>query len=149
MIETMCRPATRADIGVLNDLEGRARRSLVDQRGGQRWLRRHRPHHWDTMLDRVVVASIDGVVLGYLVIELDDLVASIIDLYVLPDARDVGLGESLVDHALRWARELDCRSVEAWALPGDRETKNLYETAGLIACEITVSASLTDDDTEA
>ena len=51
----------------------------------------------------------------------------------------------MVDPVVRPARRDDVdqlRALEGEALPGDRETKNLYERAGITARLITVSKSL-------
>ena len=44
--------------------------------------------------------------------------------------------------ALIWAREQELTALDALALPGDRETKNLYERSGLVARLITVTKKL-------
>ena len=53
--------------------------------------------------------------------------------YVEPEARQVGVGASLVAALLSWFGERDCTDVDALALPGDRSTKQLLETAGFKA----------------
>jgi GNAT superfamily N-acetyltransferase len=64
------------------------------------------------------------------------------DDYVTPGAREVGFGDALLDSALEWARSAGGRLLEGETLPGDRETKNLYERAGIKARLITVSTEL-------
>lgn len=63
-------------------------------------------------------------------------------LYVDPVARGLGLGESLVRGAIERARATGCRSISGRALPGDRETKNVYERTGLVSQVITVGRDL-------
>ena len=63
-------------------------------------------------------------------------------LYVAPNVRGLGLGETLVRRAIDAAREAGCRSVAGRALPGDRETKNVYERTGLVSQVITVGKTL-------
>jgi GNAT superfamily N-acetyltransferase len=53
--------------------------------------------------------------------------------YVEPGARQVGVGAALVAGLLEWFSSRGCTGVDALALPGDRATKQLYETAGLKA----------------
>jgi GNAT superfamily N-acetyltransferase len=53
--------------------------------------------------------------------------------YVEPGARQVGVGAALVEELLSWFAVHGCTDVDAPALPGDRDTKQLYETAGFKA----------------
>lgn len=53
--------------------------------------------------------------------------------YVEPDARGVGVGEALLARLIDWFTSVGCVGVDAPALPGDRSTKQLYESAGLSA----------------
>ena len=48
-------------------------------------------------------------------------------------ARDVGVGEELIGEVLRWCEQRDCIGVDALALPGNRATKNFFETFGFTA----------------
>ena len=45
-----------------------------------------------------------------------------------PGAREVGVGEALVEELLGWFAAQGCTDVDALALPGDRRTKQLCET---------------------
>ena len=56
------------------------------------------------------------------------------------DAYRVGAGK--LDEVLAWCTERGCRGVDALALPGNRETKNFFETAGLVARAIVVHKRL-------
>lgn len=62
--------------------------------------------------------------------------------YVEPGARQVGVGAALVEELLRWFGEHGCTDVDANALPGDRATKQLYETAGFKARLLTLHRQL-------
>lgn len=74
------------------------------------------------------VAVIDGVVVGYLVADLgDDQVVRIDQVWVTPDARELGFGDALLAEAIAVSRTRGAVAVEGQALPGDRHTKNLYE----------------------
>ncbi len=90
----------------------------------------------------VHVAHIDEVVVGYLVLAIDDVVAIVDDVYVSPQARELGFGDALLDAAIESARERGCALLEGASLPGDRNTKNLYERAGIKARLITVSTEI-------
>lgn len=63
--------------------------------------------------------------------------------YVDPGAREVGVGEALVDELLALAGRRGAVALESTALPGDRELKNLFERVGLVARAIVVSKALT------
>jgi GNAT superfamily N-acetyltransferase len=147
MVDPLIRPATRDDIAQLDWLEEIARARLVDQRGGDLWLERHRPQtpDWESVAEGcVLVGTIDDVVLGYLRFEQNDEVVYVRDVFVHPEAREIGFGDALLAAAVDVARRADATRIEAEALPGDRETKNLYERAGITAKRITVSTRLAD-----
>lgn len=63
-------------------------------------------------------------------------------LYVVPEAREIGIGNELVQIAMIELRSRQATSINAAALPGDRSTKNLFERHGLVAQMITVGKQL-------
>jgi ribosomal protein S18 acetylase RimI-like enzyme len=135
------------DVAQLGDLEVEAREALVDQRGGARWLVEH-PVVGDAWRARctesdVWLAHIDEVVVGYMVADLgDDAIVRIDQVWVTPQARELGFGDGLLEAAIASARERGAGAVEGQALPGDRQTKNLYERAGIVARLITTYREL-------
>lgn len=143
MVDPSVRPATAADVADIARLESLARAALGGQRGGDRWLETH-ARHGGVPGDgaRAWVATIDDVVVGYLVCAIDTDRARITDLFVHPDARELGFGDELLAAALAAARVAGARTLEAEALPGDRDMKNLYERAGIKARLIIVSTPL-------
>lgn len=137
-------------------LAAQATAELSELRGGRVWSRLEaRP---DPQLDSlardlqaddalVVVGSIDGAVVGYGAIRLVELhdgstLGRVSDIYVLPDARGVGVGEAMMELLMAWAGRRGCIGVDSLALPGDRGTKNFFETHGLVARAITVHRTL-------
>ena len=64
--------------------------------------------------------------------------------HVEPEAREVGLGEELLDAVIAWSRARGCSTLDAVALPGDRHTKNFFETFGMKARLLTVHVPLVD-----
>jgi GNAT superfamily N-acetyltransferase len=141
-----CR-ADEADFAQLELLEREAREALVGQRGGDRWLAEHAPigNRWRERCSGadVWIAHIDDVVVGYMVAELgDDLIVRIDQVWVTPLARELGFGDALLEHAIAAARERGATGVEGQSLPGDRQTKNLYERAGIVARLITTYRDL-------
>jgi len=135
------------DVAELAVLEAEARAALVDQRGGARWLVEH-PVVGEGWLDRcrssdVWLAHIDDVVVGYMVADLGvDRIVRIDQVWVTPLARELGFGDGLLEAAIASARERGAVAVEGQALPGDRQTKNLYERAGIVARLITTYREL-------
>lgn len=150
--ELQVREAGVGDASVLEALERDARDALAGQRGGTRRLAEVEAigSGWSELIERrdsaVAVATVDDVVLGWLVLRAPDHhgVAVIESVHVHDGARELGLGDELVAWALTWARGRGASSIDSWALPGDRETKNLFERNGLTARLITVSRSLSD-----
>ena len=153
-MDDFARPAVQADVESLASLEADGRRAVADvERGGPQWLATH-PElgvaGWSVRLVDpgwyTVVAGLDEVVLAYgaMRLPLDDprRVARIETVYVHPDAREVGLGERIVGALMDTATAVGAVEIEASALPGDRETKNLYERAGIKARKIVVSVEL-------
>ena len=147
MIDPDVRTAEPGDIAQLVNLEAEARSALVDQRGGARWLEEH-PLIGDGWLERmasdtVFVAAIDDVLVGYAVVVDEGPAISRVDqVFVLPGARELGFGDAMLAAGLAYARERGATVFEGEALPGDRDTKNLYERAGITARLITVSTRL-------
>ncbi len=95
----------------------------------------------------LAVVCIDGTIVGYAGVDLIELhngsvLGQVTDIYVAPDARSVGCGEALLGLAEGWCREQGCIGIDSIALPGDRETKNFFETFGLTARALRVHRSL-------
>jgi GNAT superfamily N-acetyltransferase len=142
MIDPIVRAATEDDRFALQALEIEARAALTDQRGGEIWLVEHPliGERWDARCrtSNVFVGTIDDVVIGYLVADLGpDGVVRIDQVWVTPEARELGFGDELLATAISAARTRGAVAVEGQALPGDRHTKNLYERAGIVARLIT------------
>ena len=95
----------------------------------------------------MVVGTIDETTIGYgaarVVGLADGRPLGVVDeLFVEPGARGVGVGEAMMDLLVAWCVERGCVGVDAVALPGDRETKNFFETFGLKARAIVVHRQL-------
>ena len=96
---------------------------------------------------RAWVGDLDGATVGFAAARLVELsddtsLAEIDALYVLPEARGVGLGEALMDEVLAWAAGAGAAAVDAVALPGDRVTKNFFERYGMTARALQVHRRL-------
>ena len=70
------------------------------------------------------------------------LLGVVTDLYTEPGCRDLGIGEVTMQALLDWCAERGCFGVDSLALPGDRHTKNFFESFGLVARAIVVHRSL-------
>ncbi len=94
-----------------------------------------------------LIGTLDDMPVGFLVASVQptdtfEQVASIEALWVDVDARQLGVGEVLLTTCLQWATAQNCVALDADALPGDRDTKNFFESHGLVARGIRVSRSL-------
>jgi ribosomal protein S18 acetylase RimI-like enzyme len=150
------RSATVDDLPVLVALVASAAGEKREQKGGALWFRRERRQGApDTELKaalasadhEVAAGTLDGAVVGYGLVRIEQLgdgtrLAVIDDIYVDPGARSVGIGEALMTHLLDWCREQGCFGVDSLALPGDRQTKNFFESFGLVARAIIVHRPL-------
>jgi len=92
---------------------------------------------------RLFVGTFDGAVVGVAAgWARSDGPARIECLYVEPGARAVGVGAGLVEALVEWFRSRGCADVDAVALPGDRSTKQLLESAGFKARLLVLHRSL-------
>lgn len=150
MVDPAVRPARADDGAALETLERRARAGLETMRGGARLLDECPAigPAWASLIDsaswRVLVGEIDAVIVGYLALELPLHSASAVvrEVWVDPEARRLGFGDELLAQAIELARAAGAGALDATALPGDRETKNLYERNGATARKIIVSKQL-------
>jgi GNAT superfamily N-acetyltransferase len=155
-VREAARPATAADLDRLAELADEAVAEQRDARGGPVWSSREAralpagPTLAGDLEDpdaHVLAGTIDDAVVGYAVVRTEALrdgstLGVVTDIYVEPGARAVGVGEVLVDAVLDWCRARGCRGVDALALPGNRETKNFFETFGFTARALVVHRPL-------
>ena len=149
-MEEACRPAEAADVPRVAELARAAIDELAPMRGGAVWKAREAraepvERGLEELLDhpdaRMVVATIDGVVVGYAVVHLEYLgdgsvLGVIDDIFVEEGARQVGLGELMIDDLMAWCDERKCIGMDAMALPGHRATKNFFEESGFTARQL-------------
>lgn len=146
-MEIEARPAVREELDVLAGLAADAVAEQVEARGGWVWSRREvraRPFAvsleaalWDPD-QQIWIGTIDGTAVGYAtaaaeVLQTGELLGRVLDLYVTPGAREVAVGEALIGEVLDWCTQRQCVGVDALALPGNRATKNFFETFGFTA----------------
>ncbi len=155
-MEVGARTAVETDLDALGSLADDVIDELSPMRGGAVWRRhvaRDRPVGralGSALTDPdqlVLVGTVDDAVVGYAVVALQllrdgGLLGRIEDLYVDPGARGVGVGSALMERILSWCRARSAIGVDALALPGHRDTKNFFESFGLVARAIVVHRSL-------
>ncbi len=142
-----CRPATEDDLPRLAELARLAIAELTPMKGGDVWAAREaRGEPLDENLKmalvdpdtRVLCGTIDDAVIGYAVVRIEPLpdggrLGVLHDIFVEPEAREVGVGEALVADVTDWCRDAGCIGIDSFALPGNRSTKNFFETFGFTA----------------
>ena len=157
------RVANATDLERLVELALEAIEELRPTKGGDVWARTAgRAEPVDEALRAAltdhdhlaVVGSVDDAVVGYGVARFNELrdggrLGVIGDLFVEPDFRGVGVGEAMMTLLESAARAHGAFGMDSLALPGDRQTKNFFESFGLVARAIVVHKAFTVDDDEA
>lgn len=157
-MEILARPAIATDLDALVALAEAAVAELSPQRGGRVWRgqqARREPRRSSLLADLhdperlLLVGTIDKVVVGYASARTETMadgarLGVVDELMVDEAARAVGVGEALLEACLHWCRAAGCTGVDAFALPGARETKNFFETAGFTARLLVVHRPLDD-----
>ena len=90
----------------------------------------------------VLVVESSGDLCGFADMEISDSVAMIRRVYISEAARELGAGATLIDELRIHAQASGCTRIDAYALPGDRLTKNLFERAGMKARLLIASSDL-------
>lgn len=145
------------DLGTLVALATAAEDEVAHRRGGALLVASSEdaPERLRARVDApdhgVLLGRIEGEAVGYAVVGERRLrdgtrLGALEELYVAPAARGVGLGAALLAAVRSWCRERGCEGLDAVALPGDRETKNFFESHGLTARLITVHTRLAPPD---
>ena len=141
------RTAVADDLPRVVELATLLRAELAPMKGGDLWAAREATpepleESYRSLLSRddaeLVVGEYAGVVVGYAAVTLDELrdgrrLGLLTDLYVEPDAREVAVGEAMIERVLAWCSDRQCVGVDAVALPGHRATKNFFEEFGFTA----------------
>ncbi len=141
------RCATPADAEHCERLEAEVRNNNAGARGAEAFFA-EQPIGFLVGADAgfSLVAEVDSVIVGYITVlltqVLTDRIATVARVYVTARARRVGVGDALITFAKNTAREQKCSRIDALALPGDRDTKNLYERNGITARLIVATTKL-------
>lgn len=145
-IRPTVRSADSADATVIAGLLADADREMSSFRGGD-VLRRELPGDVDPAANAAgepirLVCEMDGETIGYLIAATEASTITVVRVYVAAAARGHGCGDAMISMLIDEARLRGAERVDGWALPGDRETKNLYERNGLTARAIIASRRL-------
>ena len=141
------RNAVHDDLEAIVELVAELRAELAPMRGGAVWSLREARATADaatfaalieTPDAHVVVGTIEGVVVGVGVATTEPLhdggrLGVLDELYVTAGAREIGVGEEVLNALVAWCTEQGCIGVDALALPGHRATKNFFEESGFTA----------------
>ena len=151
-MEESVRPAEPADAAILGSLVAAARDELPDKKGGD-VVQRLDPYRVDPGARAmaavedpdaiVLLGCIDGTPIGYGLMTVapvsDGSLHAVVDeLFVDPEARSVGVGEALIEALKAEALARGAVAIQSTALPGDRATKNFFESQGMVARAILV-----------
>lgn len=145
------RPATPDDIPVIVDLY----RALADEMDALRPLWSLAEGIAEPVADALATAlagppwwgcvgRLDDVPVGFLLARDEELlpqaagavVAAIRFIYTMPEARQVGVGEAMMDAFMADARARGVTRFDAHVSPGHRESKNFFESNGFTARSI-------------
>ncbi|MBW3536224.1 MAG: GNAT family N-acetyltransferase [Actinobacteria bacterium] len=141
------------EIGRLAELHRLAVATATPERGGEVFAARETAGEplEDWLRERlrnggVWAGTVDDSIIGYAVADVENLrggvrLARIEALFVEEGARGVGVGASMMAAIIEWSAEQGCTGVDAWALPGDRHTKNFFEASGFSARLLTMHHS--------
>lgn len=149
------RPATPEDLPAIIGLVEALRAELTPMRGGRIWAVREArsgppAEVYGALLgdpaNRVVVGTIDDVVVGFGVVSVETLsdgrqLGVVRELFVDPEARAVGVGEAMLEAMVAFSVREGCVGVDAFALPGHRAAKNFFEESGFTARAIVMHHS--------
>jgi len=157
-LSVVARQANNGDIEPLADVRRSHIASIADDRGAPLLTEQDVAAHGSDDVQRLqqamtgrdhhlVVGTLDDHPFGYGILRLERLsdqrtLGVVDELLVDREARQVGLGEAIMIALVEQASRHGCFGVDSRALPGDRETKNFFESFGLKARLLTVHRSL-------
>jgi GNAT superfamily N-acetyltransferase len=153
------RRAHRDDLPRLAELCRAALAQLTAYRGGGLLAEHHgRGEPAEQELARMLedplwsawVGTVDDEIVGYATGRTETLsggtrLGVVEGLFVETGARGVGVGEALMTALLDWFGERGCAAVDTVALPGDRLSKNFFESAGFKARLLVMHRDLSPD----
>ncbi|MGH9047372.1 MAG: GNAT family N-acetyltransferase [Acidimicrobiales bacterium] len=149
------RRAGRADLDRCRELVTEAIASSDGHRGAALLLEGRTPatlagslvERWDASEDSATVVGtfnevIVGIAGGTVTQSGPRSIGRIECFYVESDARAVGVGQAMIESLIEFFTSKGCTDVDAMALPGDRSSKQLLESAGFKARLLILHRSL-------
>lgn len=150
------RAARSNDLDRIVELAAQIATELGPHRGGHLFFQREGLTGTDPEMVRdallrpgshLVVGEFSDCVFGYGLAAVESLpsglkLGRVQALVVLEAARGVGIGEAMMNLLMEQCTADGCFAIDSLALPGDRHTKNFFESFGLKARLLTVSKRL-------
>ena len=137
------RPAQIEDKEILGELLLHAQNELKNQRGGMLYLQTEVRANFSSLEadlkdpdSMLAVGVFENLVVGWGAVntyQVEDgpKIGRITEIYVQPEARNIGVGEVVISSLLEWAKANGCGGIEGTALPGNREMKGIFERFGI------------------
>ena len=155
MIHVATRSAAKDDIPLMLRILGEAEGEIEKWRGGKVLWESRPSDSLDELLERCLaredmlclLGTLDDVpvsigLAAHAKLANGDPIAKIQIFYVLEGARSVGAGAAIMAELAAWAEAKGCIGIDATALPGDRSTKNFFESHGMSARSLTLFKQL-------
>ena len=153
------RLGTSADLDLLEDFVALGVAEQAENKGGRIWSRRETPSppfrasigavlhdpEQEVIIGLIDEAPVGNAVVGVELLRSGDALGRISQIWVDPEARDVGVGEALIAHVIEWCQARKCVGIDSMALPGNPNTKNFFETFGFKARLLVVHHSLEEN----
>ncbi len=147
--------AKQEDLGTFRTLHAMSRSLIADHKGGDYWLDKEAfQNSGESLFIEVqqsessvcIMGLYDDYPVGFLIGEIHNLLGAIAvdirEVFVEPDARSVGVGETMMDALSEWAHTQSATYLTSRALPGDRALKNFFERYRITARLIEVVREL-------
>lgn len=141
------RPIRESDEAVLVALRAVADDERRTKRGGEHPSGFGPSDSAPSSVERAVfVGTIGDAVVGFASLTRAGVRAVLEELFTHPEARGVGVGAAMLAGAMAHAREWGCSDLDSFALPGDRSTKNFFESHAMKSRLLVVHCDLVHDD---
>lgn len=92
------------------------------------------------------VGTIGDAIVGVASLRRSGARATMDELFTHPGARGVGVGAAMLTESIDWARRHGCTDLDSFALPGDRSTKNFFESHAMKSRLLVVHCDLRTND---
>ncbi len=159
MTEISVREGTASDIGSILELQRHFETEILEERGGTLWVAQiadkygalevRFERYRSSEQFRCAIASFHNAIAGYAATQIESgtvapTVANVLELYVEPEFRNLGIGEALIADASDWGRKHNAGYLESSVLPGARISKNFFEAHAMKARLLRVSKPIAE-----